>query len=111
MTRVTSFVIRGGDCTQELDFKILDEDGAVYPIPEAATIVFECRLDGASVLFFADDDYVTVVEAAAGHVRYTVQSGDFDSADAGTYFCRMLVNHITTDEVGLTVLADQVVAE
>jgi len=110
MSRVKNFTIRAGDYGQELDFYVIDEDGAIYTIPEAATCTFEVREDGELVdLFLSDTAHVTVVDAPGGQLRYTVQSGDFDAADAGAYWCRMHVNTITTSEVALTVLDDQTV--
>lgn len=107
MPTVQAFTIRAGDYGQELDFYLLDENGAVYVIPEAATVTFECRLDGAAELFIGDTAHVTIVDDDAGHVRYTVQDGDFEAEDAGVYFARMRVNNITSGEVPMTVLEDQ----
>jgi len=110
MSRVKNFTIRAGDYGQELDFYVIDEDGAIYTIPEAPTVTFEVRLDGEDVdLFLSDTAHVTVVDGPGGQLRYTVQTGDFDAADAGSYWCRMKVNNITTSEVALTVQEDQTV--
>jgi hypothetical protein len=108
MSRVKAFTIRAGDYGHELDFYVIDEDGAAYTIPEGATVTFEVRLDGELAdLFLTDTEHVTVVDEAAGHLRYTVQDGDFDLGDDGSYWCRMVINTITTGEVGLTVLPEQ----
>jgi hypothetical protein len=107
MTTVQAFTIRAGDYGHELDFYVLDENGSPYDIPESATVTFECRLDGAEALFITDTDHVTIVDDPGGQLRYTVQSGDFAAGDEGSYWCRMLINNITTSEVPLTVLADQ----
>ena len=107
MATVSSFTIRAGDYGHELDFYILDENGAVYDLQAGATLTFECRLDGASALFITNTAHVTIVDDPGGQVRYTVQSGDFDAGDEGSYWCRVKVNNITTSEVPLTVQADQ----
>jgi len=106
MTVTNTFVIKVGDYGHELDFYVLDEDGAVYTIPAEATLTFEAYLDGTTDLVVEDTTHVAVVGATSeGHIRYTVQSAAF--ATAGTYWCQVLINTITTDKVQLTVLADQ----
>ena len=105
MGRSTSFILRESDYGQELDFYLVDEDGNAYAVPDAATVTFVCYLSGASTYFISDSAHVTVVSADEGHVRYTVQSGDFDTTDAGSYYCYIKVNTITSStEVPLTVL-------
>lgn len=107
MAATKSFKIRANDYGHEWDFKLVDENGAIYVIPEAATVTFEAYLEGTTKLHVSDTAHVTIVDADAGHLRYTVQDGDWATSDEGTYYGRMVVNTITSEEVVIVCLPDQ----
>ena len=97
------FMIRENDYGHQLHFYLTVPDGSAYSIPGGATITFECYKDGATSLTVTDTTHVTLVEATDGHVYYTVQSGDFGADSSGTYWCRIKVNTITSEEAKLVV--------
>ena len=98
--------VREGDYGHELHFYLTNLDGSAYSIPSGATVTFEAYKDGETSLTIDDTNNVTVPTQSGddiGHCYYTVQSGDFDSSSAGTYWCRMKVNTITSAEAKLVV--------
>ena len=106
MYRVQNFVIRESDSGHVLHFYLTELDGTAYEVPDGATVTFEAYLDGASSLFVNDTTHVTVPTQTGddiGHVYYTVQASDFGADSAGTYWCRMKVNTITSAEAKLVV--------
>lgn len=98
--------IRELDSGQLLHFYLTNLDGAAYAIPGGATVTFEAYLDGATTLTVDNTANVTVPTQTGddiGHCYYTVQTDDFDGSSAGTYWCRMKVNTITSAEAKLIV--------
>jgi len=66
-----------GDTSPTLDIICKDSDGNVVPVT-GATVQFHLRLCGSAALVI--DAAGSVVDGPAGHVRYTPQAGDFDTA-------------------------------
>ena len=101
--------IQENDYGQLLHFWLYTEDNSVrspYEISDAAIVTFEIYLDGASVLFFSNTANVTVPTQTGddiGHCYYTIQSDNFGNDSAGTYWCRMKVNTVTSGEAKLIV--------
>ena len=101
--------IRENDYGQELHFWLTNLDGSAYEIPDGATVTFEAYLEDATSLTVNDTSHVTVPTQEnddIGHCHYTIQSGDFGADSAGTYWCRMKVNTITSMEAKLPVKAE-----
>ena len=106
MVREQKFVLRESDYGHELHFYLTKMDGSAYEIPDGATVTFEAYLTGATELTVNDTAHVTVPTQTGsdiGHCYYTVQSSDFDGDSAGTYWCRIKVNTITSSEAKLVV--------
>jgi hypothetical protein len=98
--------IRENDYGQELHFYLTNLDGSAYSIPGDATVTFEAYLEDATSLTVNDTAHVTTPTQTGddiGHCYYTIQSADFDGTSAGTYWCRMKVNTITSGEAKLPV--------
>lgn len=103
MAREQKFILRENDYGHTLNFYLTLPDGSAYVIPDGATVTFEAYKDGATSLTVDDSTHTTIEDADDGHVSYTVQNGDFGASSAGTYWCRMKVNNITSEEAELVV--------
>jgi len=66
-----------GDTSPTLDIICKDSDGNVVQVI-GATVQFHLRLCGSASLVI--DAAGSVVDGATGHIRYTPQVGDFDTA-------------------------------
>ena len=68
--------IKQNDTSPTLDAILTDADGNVVDVT-AASVRFHMQKIGATTLKV--DAAATVVDGAAGHVRYTLQAGDTDT--------------------------------
>lgn len=103
MVREQAFIVRENDYGHEFHFYFTLPDGDAYSIPDGATITFEAYKDGATSLTIEDSTHTEVVSQAEGHVKYTVQDGDFGADSSGDYWCRMKANNITSEEAKLAI--------
>ena len=95
MGREQKFITQLGDYGHIFTFNLNEFDGTAYTIPDGATVTFEAYVDGGSALTINNTANVTIVDGRQS-CYYTTQSGDISTA--GTYWCRMLVNNITSFE-------------
>ena len=68
--------LKQNDTSPTLDAILTDVDGTVVDVT-GATVRFHMQKIGATTLKI--DAAATVVDGAAGHVRYTLQAGDTDT--------------------------------
>jgi len=95
MPRKQKFISQVGDYGHVFTFYLYEVDGSAYAIPAEATVTFEAYVDAGSSLTITDTAHVTINDGRLS-CYYTTQSGDISTA--GTYWCRMKINNITSFE-------------
>ena len=94
------FIVKEGEYGQELTVEIFTEAGAVYEIPDGATLTFLVYPDADPTDYHVEDsvNIVLVGDRTLGVVKYTVQSDNFEVGAAADYWCAVKVNNVSTYE-------------
>ena len=86
-------VVRG-DKNYDLDFTLTDSAGSIVNLTNG-TLKFNAQLESDPTVYFTGN--MTIVNAAAGTCKYTVQATDFPVA--GTYNCQVEVDFTGVSQV------------